>query len=125
MSYVEYTVKVFDNGNKHWYVNGKFHRDDGPAIECADGDKQHWYVNGRHHRDDGPAAEYANGDKLWYINGKLHRDDGPAIERANGYKEWYINGVKLTKDEFDKRLNSCEGKVVEIEGKKYELKLIK
>ena len=36
------------------------------------------------HREDGPAIEYANGNKHWYLNGKLHREDGPAIENANG-----------------------------------------
>ena len=37
---IEYTVKVFDNGNRYWYLNGKLHREDGPAIECADGDRE-------------------------------------------------------------------------------------
>ena len=31
-------------GDKHWYLNGKFHREDGPAIEYANGDKE-WYLN--------------------------------------------------------------------------------
>ena len=42
------------------------------------------------HREDGPAVEYANGDKCWYLNDKLHREDGPAVEYANGDKVWYI-----------------------------------
>ena len=33
----------------------------------ADGDK-HWYMNGERHREDGPAIEYADGDKYWYLN---------------------------------------------------------
>jgi len=41
----EYTVKVYDNGTKTWYMNGKRHREDGPAIEEADGSKE-WYING-------------------------------------------------------------------------------
>jgi hypothetical protein len=32
---IKYTVKVYANGHKHWYLNGKLHREDGPAIECA------------------------------------------------------------------------------------------
>jgi hypothetical protein len=44
------------------------------------------------HRDDGPAIEYANGSKYWYQNGKLHRDDGPAVEYADGSKDWRLNG---------------------------------
>ena len=78
-------------GTKYWYLNGKFHRIDGPAREWANGDKE-WYLNGKRHRTDGPAFEYVDGDKWWYLNGKLHRTDGPAIENANGYKEWFLNG---------------------------------
>ena len=86
-------------GGKHWYVDGKLHRVDGPAIEYANSDKE-WYVDGKLHRVDGPAVEYANGDKHWYIDGKRHRVDGPAIEYANGDKSWYIDGKSLTEEEF-------------------------
>ncbi len=57
------------NGNKRWCLNGKFHREDGPAVEHADGEKW-WYLNGKCHREGGPAVDYANGDKFWYLNGK-------------------------------------------------------
>jgi hypothetical protein len=58
-----------------------------------------YYNNkGELHRDDGPAIEYANGYKEWYKNGKLHRDDGPAVEYVNGDKEWWLNGKKTTKN---------------------------
>jgi len=33
-------------GNKWWYLNGRLHREDGPAIEYDDGYK-FWYLNGR------------------------------------------------------------------------------
>ena len=39
-----YKVEVSDNGDKHWCLNGKLHREDGPAIERADGSKS-WYLN--------------------------------------------------------------------------------
>ena len=39
------TVKVYIDGTKHWYLNGKLHREDGPAIEYADGSKA-WWLNG-------------------------------------------------------------------------------
>jgi hypothetical protein len=34
-----------------------------------------WYhpKTNKRHREDGPAVEYADGDKAWYKNGKLHR----------------------------------------------------
>ena len=41
---IEYTVRVYDDGTKYWYLNGKKHREDGPAIEWADGTK-YWYLN--------------------------------------------------------------------------------
>ena len=81
-----------------------------------------WRLNGNLHREDGPAIERVNGSKFWYRNDKLHREDGPAIERADGTKEWWINDEKLTKGEFLKRKKTpCDGKVVEIDGKKYKL----
>ena len=95
---IEYTVKVFADGDKYWYLNGEIHREDGPAVEWADGSK-FWWLNGKLHREDGPAKEWANGDKYWYLNDKLHREDGPAIECANGDKCWYLNGEGMTQEE--------------------------
>ena len=43
---IEYTVKVYDYGKKCWWLNGKLHREDGPAMEWADGDK-FWWLNGK------------------------------------------------------------------------------
>ncbi len=40
-----YTVDVYDNGSKEWFLNDKLHREDGPAIEYASGTK-YWYLNG-------------------------------------------------------------------------------
>jgi len=86
------TYKTYSNGTKKWWLNGKLHREDGPAVEHANGYKA-WYLNGKLHREDGPAVEHANGDKYWCLNGKLHREDGPAREWANGYKEYWYDGV--------------------------------
>ena len=30
-----------------------------------------WYKNGKFHRENGPAIEYSNGNKYWYLNGTL------------------------------------------------------
>ena len=54
-----------------------------------------WYLNGKLHREDGPASEWANGNKSWYLNGKRHREDGPAVERVSGNKYWYLNGKEV------------------------------
>jgi len=102
-------------------LNGKYHREDGPAIEWADGDRS-WYLNGKLHREDGPALEMADGGRSWWINGERHRLDGPAVEWDDGSREWYLNGKQLTEAEFNARQHpTCDGKVVEIDGKKYKL----
>jgi hypothetical protein len=89
-----------------WYLNGYFHRVDGPAIEYANGDKE-WYLNGKRHRQArrsgldpnggepvGPAEELVYGYKAWYLNGERHRVDGPAVEYESGHKEWWLNGIR-------------------------------
>ena len=43
---IEYTVKVWTNGTKKWYLNDELHREDGPAIEWASGTKS-WYLKGK------------------------------------------------------------------------------
>ena len=68
--------------------------------------------------------DYENGDRYWIINGKSHREDGPAMEYANGGRYWYLNGERLTEQEFNKRQNPNHGKIVEIDGIKYELKMV-
>ena len=63
--------------------------------ENADGDK-FWFKDGKFHREDGPAREYADGSKEWYLNGQNHRVDGPAVEFFNGKKKWWINGMRYS-----------------------------
>jgi hypothetical protein len=103
------TCKTYPNGDKQWWLNGKLHREDGPAVERANGTKV-WYLNGKRHREDGPAIEMANGAKAWWLNGKPHREDGPAIERANGNKEWWLNNEITTALEVFKQANDEQRK---------------
>ena len=81
---IEYKVKVDYIGTRRWSLNGKLHREDGPAVE------------------------YASGDKFWYLNGRCHREDGPAVERPNGYKSWYINDEQYTEEEYYSKLNPAK-----------------
>ena len=83
------------NGTKKWQLDGRYHREDGPAIEHTNG-QYGWYLNGKLHREDGPAAKDAYGTKYWYKNGRPHRLDGPAIEHYNGTKYWYVNDCNVT-----------------------------
>ena len=70
------------------------------------GTRRYYNCTGRYHRDEGPAVEYTNGTKYWYQNGLPHRIDGPAIEYKSGHKEWWLNGEELTEAEFNQRIKS-------------------
>ena len=96
-----YKVIVDNNGTKRWYNE-----------------------QGQRHREDGPAIEWANGAKYWFLNDQPHREDGPACEWEDGTKWWYLNGKELTEAEFNARTKSCDGRVVEIDGKKYKLQAV-
>ena len=101
---LKYRVEVAKDGTRRYYNNaGELHRENGPAVEYADGTKC-WHQKGLLHRTDGPAIEYSDGGKFWYQNDKLHRTDGPAVVGSNGYMEWFINGVEMTEDEFNQRV---------------------
>ena len=121
---IEYTVKVYEDGHKQWYLNDKRHREDGPAVEWADGVKS-WFLNDQRHREDGPALILANGSKFWFLNGQRHREDGPACEYANGIKVWYLNGKELTEQEFNNRTQVQELTIKELEAKLgYKIKVV-
>jgi len=102
---IEYKVKVYSNGAKHWYLNG-------------------W-----RHREDGPAVEYSNGSKAWYLNGHLHREDGPAKDYSDGSKAWYLNNTEYTEKEFDLKMNPVTVKELSVSEISqllgYEIKVVK
>ena len=102
MAIKKYYVTVDGLGNSRWYKDAKckiLHRENGPAVDCANGHKE-WWQNDQLHRTDGPAIEWRDGDKRWFQNGQRHRIDGPAVMYANGSKAWYINDNALTEAEF-------------------------
>ena len=96
---IEYTVQVNNDGDTYWHLNGKLHREDGPAVEHSDGSKE------------------------WYLNGELHREDGPALERSNGDKSWYINGVKLTEEPHKNQTNPVKEYTIKLLG--YNVRIVK
>ena len=65
-------------------------------------DRTEWFKEGKRHREDGPALEWADGHKIWYKEGKVHREDGPALEWADDTKSWYLNGVEVTENQVMK-----------------------
>ena len=76
-------------------------------------------MNGKRHREDGPAIERTDGTKEWYLNGKRHREDGPAVKRWDGDKEYWLNGEKVSK--VDVMGKPLVGKHLMIDGFEYVL----
>lgn len=70
------------------------------------GTRRYYNRAGQRHREDGPAVEYADGVTAWYQNNLLHRVDGPAVEYANGSKEWYINGTEYNECDYYQQLKT-------------------
>ena len=91
---IDIFLDQYRQGCTGWFWYNGYHRIDGPAFECENGDKE-WWINGRRHREDGPAIEWWYGRTEWYRNGKLHREDGPAIEGPYITGEWWMNGIRI------------------------------
>ena len=109
----EVTWEYNDNGQleyEQYCIDGKLHNPNGPAYQSWFDNGQLRYesyrIDGKRHNPNGPAHQ------CWYNNGQLR------------YEEYWIDGKQLTKKEFENRNNSCNGKVIEIEGKKYKLQEI-
>ena len=73
---------------------------DEPTMTIDNFGTKHWYLNGKHHRENEPAVEYNNGTKYWYLNGEHHREDGPAIEYGDGTKYWCLNDKKYSEEKY-------------------------
>ena len=100
----EYKVTVDDYGTARWYDQ---HFNCLLKIEWIEGKKE-WFQGGKLHRLDGAAVEYANGDKSYFINGR-------------GYSEEQFNYEIARRNKLKTPALTYEGKVVEVDGKKYKL----
>ncbi len=94
---------IWTNGTQEWYQHGEKHRDDGPAVISTNG-AQFWYRHGERHRDDGPARIWPDGTQHWYQHGELHREDGPAVinlaaTQPDDIQVWYWHGQEATEEE--------------------------
>jgi len=62
-----------------------------------------WFLNGKFHREDGPAFIWAFGAEAWFLDGLRHREDGPQQQKADGSdKQYTLCGVDFTEEEFYK-----------------------
>lgn len=94
---------------EEWMLNGKLHREDGPAIISyyTDGGikEQQWWINDEQHREDGPAVitYYPNGNvnsESWWKENLRHRIDGPAFisyykDGSTQFTSWYYYGERI------------------------------
>jgi hypothetical protein len=71
-----------------------------PILEIDQYGNKYWWSNGIFHRDDGPAVEYTDGSKYWYQCGYLHRVDGPAIEMCDGTKLYFLEDVEYLQEKW-------------------------
>jgi hypothetical protein len=84
MSFKEYTVRVYDNGTKYWLLNGKRHRENGPAVEYPTGSER-WYLNGIEYTETKFKAKMAPAKEMTVAE----------IEALLGYR------LKIVKDRAD------------------------
>ena len=77
---------VRDNGDIEYRLDGKLHREDGPAIECANGTK-HWYLNGK------PIGSFYETKETWEET-KLAYKKTMTVSKAT-YPQQQLSAIKL------------------------------
>ena len=91
----EYPVKTDEDGQMAWdFVEGNK-----PVMEVDEYGNKRWLLNGKLHREDGPAIEWADGDKSWYLNDEFIVSTGPDIEKALFTLSTYLQDQEVTKDD--------------------------
>jgi len=76
-----------------WYEYLEKHPNFTGVLVDMENDVAH-FVNGQYHRVNGPAIELANGGKAYFKNGQRHRDDGPAVDHHNSKPLWFLNDIE-------------------------------
>lgn len=54
-------------------------------------------------------VKIADGTVLYYWENKLHNWDGPSKINPDGTKEYYLHGIKLSEEDYKKRLKERTG----------------
>ena len=87
-------AKITKYGLQEWFIDGKRHRDDGPAFIMSD--YKEWWQYGKLHRSNAPAIVWEQGNQQsWFYFGQLHCLEGPAIRKCH-HIEWWIFGKSIT-----------------------------
>jgi hypothetical protein len=91
-----------------WYLNYYAPPQTGAVyVNEKDLTRECYYLDGKLHRLNGPAIESYNvaGGRAWvrwwYFHGEFHRTDGPAYEDARGFLGWYLHDQQMTKEEWE------------------------
>jgi len=84
-------VEYAGGGRRAWWIHGKRHRENGPALIDRMGTEE-WYQNGELHRENGPAVTSPMGGEIWAQRGLTHRENGAAVTHPDGTQEWYLHG---------------------------------
>ena len=94
--------------SKKWSIyyydeSGDRHNEHGPSIIHSSGTKI-WFIHGKIHREDGPAL-MTSLSEIWYYQGMIHRLNGPA-ENSKEINElcYYINDKQYSKRNYNKVL---------------------
>jgi hypothetical protein len=61
-----------------------------PTIHIEENGTRSWFLNGKLHREDGPAIEYEFGHKVWFLNGKSLTESEFDIHR---FIKWVKDGM--------------------------------
>ena len=72
-----------------------------------------YFLNGKYHREDGPAFIDKHGKREWLINDNMHRVDGPAVQRADGTVEWYYNNKRYGFEDYVEAAGWTDEQIVE------------
>lgn len=86
----------------YYEANVGLSRKDGPAINHYDDHPNggSWWLNGKRHRDGGPAIVNAYIEH-WIFNGRFHREDGPAyIDKLKNDIRYFIEGNEIPEKDF-------------------------
>lgn len=58
-------------------------------------------IDGKYHREDGPAYSSKSGYSAWWVNGLRHRLDGPAIIFQDGSMHWWVDNIGYGVDIYE------------------------
>jgi hypothetical protein len=123
---------IFFNDVKYekcWYINGKLHRNEGPAKikSSVYGRTEEWFINGLHNRqNDEPSLIKYNrkgivSEEKWFINGLLDREnDKPSTIKYNhkgivSTEIWCKNG-KLHREDKPAQIHYYINKSIKLKG---------